>query len=149
MNPLIALLTISLLPVMAGAQDAQPETKSNLKVRELKRISAAEAKYHIDESLIVAGKIAQVSIRPELVYVNLDDKYPQTSFSGVIFARAANQSGDLSKLEGKRVEIKGKIEEYREKPQIVLNSTSQLRVIEKSSEKAQEKQTWPRIRTTR
>jgi len=139
MKNLIALLAICLLPVMAGAQEAQPETKSKPKAGEVKKISAAEAKDHMGETLIVTGKIAQVTLRPKLVYLNLDEKYPQTPFSGIIFARATNQFGDLTKLSGQQVEIKGMIEAHREKPQIVLNSTHQLRVIEKSSEKAEEK----------
>ena len=51
-----------------------------------------------------------------------------------IFARATNQFGDLKKIEGKQVEIKGKVEEYQDKAQIILNSTNQLKVIEKAGD---------------
>jgi DNA/RNA endonuclease YhcR with UshA esterase domain len=121
---------------LAVAQDAKaeaPQTSSP------KRISAAEAEKHYQETVIVTGKVAQVSIRPKLVYVNLDKKYPETPMYCVIFARATNQFGDLKKLEGKQVEIKGKIEEYQDKAQIILNSTNQLKVIEKAAEPGESK----------
>jgi DNA/RNA endonuclease YhcR with UshA esterase domain len=47
-----------------------------------------------------------------------------------MFARATNRFGDLKQLEGKRVEVRGRIEEYKEKPQIILNSRNQLKVVE-------------------
>lgn len=135
MRKLVALLTFCLLPVLVEAQDAQAGNKSEPKVASVKKISAVEAKDHINETLIVTGKVAQVTILEKLTYLNLDQKYPETPLSGVIFGRVTNRFGDLSKLEGQQVEIKGKIEAYREKPQIVLKSTNQLKVLEMRLEK--------------
>ena len=104
-----------------------------------KRISAAEAEKHYDETVIVTGKVAQVSIRPKLVHVNLDKKYPEAPLDCVVFARATNQFGDLKKLEGKQVEVKGKIEKYQSKPQIILNSSNQLNVLEMPAEPGESK----------
>jgi len=112
--------------------DAQDPNSAAPSASSLKRISAAEVEKHYQETVIVTGKVAQVSIRLKLVYVNLDKKYPETPLSCVIFSRATNQFGDVKKLEGKQVEIKGRIEEYRDKAQIVLNSSNQLKVIEQS-----------------
>ena len=123
--------SFGMLSLVASAQDTNAVAPS---AAAPKRISAAEAEKHYQETLIVTGKVAQVSIRPKLVFLNLDKKYPETAMSAVIFARATNLFGDLTKLEGKDVEIKGKIEEYQSKPQIILNETNQLKVIEKSSE---------------
>ncbi len=47
----------------------------------------------------------------------------------MVFARSTNLFGDLKSLEGKQVEVKGKIEEYNNRPEIVLNSTNQLKVL--------------------
>jgi DNA/RNA endonuclease YhcR with UshA esterase domain len=122
-----ALALSSLLAVAQDTKTAAPATSSP------KRISAAEAEKHYQENVIVTGKVAQVSIRPKLVYVNLDKKYPQSPMTFVIFARATNQFGDLKALEGKQVEISGRIEEYQSKPQIIMNSSNQLKVIEKAA----------------
>ncbi len=115
--------------VLAAAQDNKAEVP---KASTPKRISAAEAEKHYQETVIVTGKVAQVTIRPNLVYVNLDKKYPETPMYCVVFARATNQFGNLKQLEGKQVEIKGRIEEYRDKAQIILNSSNQLKVIERT-----------------
>jgi DNA/RNA endonuclease YhcR with UshA esterase domain len=55
----------------------------------------------------------------------------------IIFARATNQFGDLKKLEGKQVEVQGKIEDYKDKLQIILNSTNQLKVVEPNNAEKQ------------
>ncbi len=123
--------TLSLLSVPGWAQETKP---ADAKTENPKRISAAEAEKYFDETVIVTGKVAQVSVREKLVYVNLDKPFPDSPFTVVVFARATNQFGDLKKLKGKDVEIKGKIAEYKDKAQIVLDSTNQLKVIEKAVE---------------
>jgi DNA/RNA endonuclease YhcR with UshA esterase domain len=127
MRKLVCLLaTTALVTLPALAEDAKPDG--------LKKIGTAEAGKHCQEMCIVTGKVAQVTIRETLVYLNLDKPYPGTPFTGVIFARATNQFGDLSKLKGKDVEIKGRVEDYRGKVQIVLNSTNQLKVVDHKAE---------------
>jgi DNA/RNA endonuclease YhcR with UshA esterase domain len=132
MKALTAIIAVfGLLSFFAIGQDAKTEAP---RTDAPKRISAAEAEKHYQETVIVTGKVAQVTIRRTLVYVNLDKKYPETPMNCVIFARATNQFGDLKKLEGKQVEINGKVEEYQDKAQIILSSTNQLKVIEKAGE---------------
>jgi len=132
MKTLAALTAaLGLVSFVVVAQDTKTEAP---RTDAPKRISAAEAEKHFQETVIVTGKVAQVSIRPKLVYLNLEKKYPDTPMYCVIFARATNQFGDLKQLEGKQVEIKGKIEEYQDKAQIIINSTNQLKVIEKAGD---------------
>jgi len=107
------------------------ETKS-----EIKKIGTGDAQKHYQQTCIVTGTVAQVTIREKLVYVNLDKRFPDSPLTCVIFARATNQFGDLKKLEDKAVEVKGKIDEYQNRLQIVLNSTNQLKVVD--AEKKQE-----------
>jgi DNA/RNA endonuclease YhcR with UshA esterase domain len=54
-------------------------------------------------------------------------------FTAVVFSSNTNRFPDLEKLQGKTVEVTGKITEYRARPQIVLLSTNQLKVIEKEA----------------
>jgi exonuclease VII large subunit len=118
-----ALSLSSFLVLAQDTKSASPQSP------ELKRISAAEAVKHYDETVIVTGKVAQLSMRPRIVYLNLDKKYPDAPMYCVVFARATNQFGDLKELEGKQVEVRGKIEEYQSKPQLILNSSNQLKVV--------------------
>ncbi len=94
-----------------------------------KKIGAAEAGKHYNETLIVTGKIVQVSVRPSVVILNLDKPFPDSPFSAVVFSRATNRFGDLSKLQGKEVEIKGLVKQYRNKPEIVMENTNQLVIV--------------------
>ena len=121
---LLAIAAFVTLPALA--EDAKPDGP--------KKIGTAEAEKHYQETCIVTGKVAQVTIREKLVYLNLDKPYPDTPFTGVIFARATNQFGDLSKLKGKDVEIKGRVEDYKGKVQIVLTSTNQLKVVDQKTD---------------
>jgi len=95
-----------------------------------KTIGATQAEKFFQETVVVTGKVAQVSIREKLVYLNLDEKYPDSPLTCVIFAKSTNQFGDLKALEGKPVEVRGRIEAYKDKPQIVLTSSNQLHVVE-------------------
>ncbi len=129
MKTFVTLAAVFGLSSLFGlAQDAKPAAAKTL---ELKRISAAEAEKHYDQTVIVTGKVAQISFRPKVVYLNLDKRFPNAPMSCVIFSRATNQFGDLKKLEGKQVEVKGRIEEYQSKAQMILNSSNQLKVIDK------------------
>lgn len=137
MKTLVAIVaTLGLSSILGVAQNTN--TAASL-ASPPKRISAVEAEKHYDETVIVTGKVAQVSIRSKLVYVNLDKRYPASPMSCVVFARATNQFGDLKKLEGKQVEVKGKVEKYQSKPQIILNSSNQLSVIEMPAEPGESK----------
>ena len=123
MRQLVCLVaTTALITLPALADDAKPDGP--------RKIGTAEAAKHYQETCIVTGKVAQVTIREKLVYLNLDEPFPDAPFTGVIFASATNQFGDLPKLRGRNVEIKGRIEDYRGKVQIVLKSTNQLRVVD-------------------
>ena len=98
------------------------------------RITAAEATNHIDSQAIVIGKVVEVYTTDKLVRLNLDKPFPKQPFTAVIFGSNTNLFSNLDKLKGKTVEVSGKITEYRDKPQIILASTNQLRVIEAASE---------------
>jgi DNA/RNA endonuclease YhcR with UshA esterase domain len=86
----------------------------------------------MNESLSVTGKIAQVSFTSRIVYLNLEKKYPEAPFTGVIFNDKTNEFSGLEKLNGKQVELVGKVTEYRDRPQMVLTNSNQIQVVEKA-----------------
>ena len=100
-----------------------------------KKIGTAEASSYYDETMVVTGKVVQVIARPTVTLINLDAAAPNTFFSAVIFPENFSHFGDAEhlaqKLVGQNVEISGTIGEYRNKPQIILESTNQVLVLDK------------------
>jgi DNA/RNA endonuclease YhcR with UshA esterase domain len=93
------------------------------------KIGALEATNYYDKEMIVTGKVVQVTIRPTITYLNLDDKYPDSPFTVVIFHGHSSFYGDANVLKGKSIEVNGKIKNYHDKPEIALDSTNQLTVL--------------------
>jgi len=93
------------------------------------KIGAKAASEHYDQLLTVTGTVAQVSIRPAIVFINLDQPYPDSPFAAIIHPEATNQFGDLKALKGKAVEITGKIKNYHDHPEIIMDHSNQLAVV--------------------
>jgi DNA/RNA endonuclease YhcR with UshA esterase domain len=93
------------------------------------KIGTLEATNYYDKEMIVTGKVVQVTIRPTITYLNLDEKYPDSPFAVVIFHSHSSFYGNANALKGKSIEVKGKIKNYHDKPEMSLDSTNQLTVI--------------------
>ncbi|MDR3628041.1 MAG: hypothetical protein P4L45_14455 [Ignavibacteriaceae bacterium] len=97
------------------------------------KISPARAKNNIGKEVIVSGKIDQVvKSGTGNYFFNMGGKFPHNKFTAVIFKSDAKKFGRLNTYEGKEVEITGKITEYNGKPEIILDSLKQIRIIEKA-----------------
>ena len=94
------------------------------------KIGTADAASHYDQEMIVTGKVAQVTIRPNVTFLNLDKPFPNSPFTVVIFHGHSSFYGDANALKGKSIEIKGKIKNYQDKPEIALDNTNQLTVFD-------------------
>ena len=121
-----SLLALTITLVLAVPTLPAADTTNSPSIK----ISAAQAEKHFQETLTVTGTVAQVTLRERIVYLNLDQPFPKAPLTGVIFARSTNQFGDLSQLQGKPVEITGRIDDHGGQLQIILNSTNQLKVVE-------------------
>jgi DNA/RNA endonuclease YhcR with UshA esterase domain len=93
------------------------------------KIGTLEATNYYDKEMIVTGKVAQVTIRPTVTFLNLDLPHPDSPFTVVIFHGHSSFYGDVNKLKGKSIEIRGRIKNYHDKPEIALDSTNQLTVV--------------------
>ena len=133
LSPAIFALCLSLSTAAVFAEDAKPADQPADKPAAPKKISALEATNYYDKTMIVTGKVAQVSVRPTITFINLDKKHPDSPFVAIVFPRATNQFPDVKNLLGKQVEIKGKIAKHDDKPQIILSSSNQLTVIESAT----------------
>ncbi len=116
---IIAILTFGIKAPAADTNSAAPL-----------KIGTADADKYYDQAMIVTGKVAQVTIRPTVTFLNLDKAFPDSPFTVVIFHGHSSFYGDANALKGKPIEIKGKIKNYRDKPEIALDSTNQLTVFD-------------------
>lgn len=90
------------------------------------KIDTTAAAQHYGQSMTVTGTVAQVTLRPKLVFINLDRPYPDSPFVAVIFSSATNEFADLKSLKGRPVEITGTVKAYHDKPEIVVDKPGQL-----------------------
>jgi len=93
------------------------------------KIGAADASKFYDQAMVVTGKVAQVTMRPTVTFINLELAGPNSPFTAVIFQENVSLFGDVQKLQGQNVEISGTVTEYRNKPEIILESPSQASVV--------------------
>ncbi len=99
------------------------------------RTPAAEAKKKIGQLAVMTGKVADVHKSEKVIQINIGPKYPKQDFTAVIFASDFATFPDVDKLKGQTVEISGKVEGYKGKPQIVLKSKGQLTVLQAAEKK--------------
>ncbi|HUB86839.1 MAG TPA: hypothetical protein VMB22_03035 [Verrucomicrobiae bacterium] len=118
---MFSVLVVMALAVRLSAADTNAPA--------LLKIGALQATNYYGKEMIVTGRVAQVTIRPTITFLNLDERYPDSPFTVVIFHGHSSFYGDINVLRGKSIEIKGKIKNYKDKPEIVLDSTNQLTVL--------------------
>lgn len=91
-------------------------------------ISTSEANEYVGKEAEVTGYIADVVIRPKVIYLNFDRKYPKNTFTGVIFPADADKFGDAEQFRNKNVTVRGRIGTFNGKPQIILNNKEQISI---------------------
>jgi DNA/RNA endonuclease YhcR with UshA esterase domain len=123
MKPLLASLAVLTLTLSLARGES-----TNAAAPE--KIGTAAADQHYNQEMIVTGKVAQVTFRPTIVFLNLDKSHPASPFTAVIRSEKTNQFTDLKLLEGKSVEIRGKIKKFNDKPEIFLDGPDQLKVLD-------------------
>jgi hypothetical protein len=92
-------------------------------------ISPLEANQNEGKFAAVRGYVAEVTKRERVAYLNFVESYPKTPFTGVIFAGDFDKFSNLSQFLHKDVEVTGLISTYRNRPQIIINDESQIKII--------------------
>ncbi|GIV28524.1 MAG: hypothetical protein KatS3mg027_2338 [Bacteroidia bacterium] len=91
------------------------------------KYSTDEAPYHVSEYATVYGKVYQVHYSKKgHIFINLDGYYPNQKFTGFIFKSNAHNFPNLKYLEGKYVEITGRISMYKYTYEIIIDSPQQI-----------------------
>ena len=92
-------------------------------------ISPLEAKDWIGKSVDVKGFVADVHKTEKVAYLNFVEKFPDNPFSAVIFANKFDEFGDINKYLNKTVVVGGRITTYKDKPQMILENKSQIKIV--------------------
>lgn len=119
---LAVVISLTLAAVESRADDTNTVTLT---------IGSAEAAKWIGKQVVVTGVVAQVSIRPSLVFLNFDKSFPSNVFTAIIRNKNTNEFENLSALRGKAVSVKGQIRDYNGKPEMELTRKSQLKALDK------------------
>jgi len=97
-----------------------------------KEIGTAQAPNYYDEEMVVTGKVVSVSVRSSIALLNLDQPYPNSPFTAVVFDDNFGKFDDIKKYEGHQVAISGTITQYHGKPEVVLESPDQIKITDPS-----------------
>src|SRR5512146_1178164 len=88
----------------------------------------ASAGEHLGEVTCIKGKVVTVLVSPTgLHFLNFCENYAKCPFTVVVFPRDLRDVGDVRALEGKDIEVSGKIRSYHGQLEIILRDNSQLR----------------------
>jgi DNA/RNA endonuclease YhcR with UshA esterase domain len=109
-------------------KDKEAEQKY-MEHRNVKKIQSSEAKANIDQRVILKGYVADVAVREKVAYLNLDKKYPNNTCSITIFEIDFDKFGDFGKYKNKNIEVTGRVTEYKGKPQIIIKSPTQIKIV--------------------
>ena len=91
--------------------------------------TAAEAAKHINETATIKDRVDgfHQSAKGNM-FLNMGGKYPNQVFTAFVPSKNAAEFRDAQRYEGKIISVTGKISLYKGKPEIVVNSASQLKI---------------------
>ena len=92
-----------------------------------KTISDADAAQHVGEYVSVRGIVAGIyTSKSNTTFINFGKAYPHHTFTAVIFSSARNRFQDPQNWDGYVITVTGTIKLYKGKPEMVLESPSQV-----------------------
>ena len=128
MRTFLSILVVLTFAFRSFAEDTNAPAPPKAGAFALLKIGTGEADQYYGQEMIVTGTVAQVTMRPKVKFLNLDQPFPNSPFTVVIFP--GTYIPDVEGLKGKTIEIKGRIKNYHDKPEIVLDNTNQLTVLD-------------------
>ena len=93
-------------------------------------VSPLEAGDYMGKDITVKGFVADIYKSEKVAYLNFVQKYPENPFTAVIFASRFSSFSNIEKYERKNVEVTGKVSTFKNKPQIILDSESQIKITQ-------------------
>ncbi len=93
-------------------------------------LNSKQTSKYIGKNATVTGYIADVFKNEKVAYLNFDAKFPKNTCAAVIFKDDFGKFGDVKKFKNKTITVSGIISEYNGKPQIILKSSSQVKITD-------------------
>jgi DNA/RNA endonuclease YhcR with UshA esterase domain len=93
-----------------------------------KKITPDEAKDNIGKKVKVIGTVDQVYHSEKVVKLNIGGVFPDNLFTAVIFAADTAAFPNIDAYQGKEVEVTGTVQEYKDKPEIIMKEADQLKL---------------------
>ncbi len=93
-------------------------------------IPVTDATNYMYHQVVVRDVVVQVARRSTVALLNLNQEYPGSPLTCVIQANNTNKFPDLDGYLGQLVEISGRITAYQGRPQIILTTTNQIKIID-------------------
>jgi len=92
-------------------------------------IAAADAKAHVGQTVTVEGVVSEVhtAASGRATFIDIGGRYPNNTFTAVIFSRDVTKFSNVDALNGKTVDITGPVRLHNGKPEIILNDPGQLK----------------------
>ena len=91
-------------------------------------IQPADAKTHVGQTVTVEGMVDNVhTTAAGNTYIDIGGRYPNNPFAAVIFESDAGKFPNVDALDGKTIDITGRIRLYRGAPEIILSDPGQIR----------------------
>jgi len=90
-------------------------------------IPIQDARQHIGQTQCVTGKVIRVKASPSGVhFLDFCEDQMACPFTVVIFSHDLKDVGDVRRLAGRTIEIRGELKLYDERPEIILSRISQI-----------------------
>ena len=88
-----------------------------------------EAPKKLGSTVCITGKVLQVkrSDSGAAWFLNFCEDYKTCPFSAVVFTKDLRDVGDVRMLQGKAIEVNGKVLEYQGVPEIIIRDARQLK----------------------
>lgn len=92
-------------------------------------IAPAAAKDHVGEQVTVEGMVAEVhhAASGRATFIDIGGRYPSNPFVAVIFESDVGKFPNLDALNGKTIDVTGRIHLHRGAPEIILNDPGQIK----------------------
>lgn len=114
------------IPVEVASEDLTWKRITDAKI-----VDACAAKDYVGKEIVVQGAIIDsYASDSRAVFLNFGEAYPKNCFTVVIFESVLDKFPQMPETvySGKIVRVKGKVIEYRNKPEIILNNPEQIEI---------------------